>query len=111
MWLTICNDIGPVNSACRGEHGADGKAWVARLAAPVDGVSVVALPSIAEPSQAVSITMNVSLWLLTSTGCSSGTTLRGHQGRLGLPPKAAPAEGRHKARPRRWSDRATRTTR
>jgi hypothetical protein len=41
--------------------------------------------------------MNVSNWLLTSTGCSSGTTLRGHQGRLGLPPQAAPAEGRPKA--------------
>jgi hypothetical protein len=62
---------------------------VARLATPAMACRWSPLPSIAEPSQAVSITMNVSLWLLTSTGCSSGTTLRGHQGRLGLPPKAA----------------------
>jgi hypothetical protein len=44
MWLTICNDIEPGQLGVSGgrEHGADRKAWVARLATPVDGVSVVA---------------------------------------------------------------------
>jgi hypothetical protein len=40
-----------------------------------------------------------------------GTTLRGKQVRLRLPPQAAPAEGRPKARPRRPVNRAKRTTR
>ena len=40
-----------------------------------------------------------------------GTTLRGYQLRPRLPPKAAPAVSRPKARPRRCINRAKRTTR
>jgi hypothetical protein len=57
MWLTICNDIEPVNSACRRGGSTEPTArrgWRASRR-PSMACRWSPLPSIAEPSQAVSI--------------------------------------------------------
>jgi hypothetical protein len=83
-------------------------AWVARLATPVDGVSVVA-PTFDCGTESSGEHHHERLALAVDLD----GLLQWHHpawppGRLGLPPKAAPAEGRPKARLRRWINRAKR---